>query len=103
MTNRPYSGCNVVLLWMAAHARYRTPRYLTFKQAIELGGNVRKGEHGYTMFFVKRLEVTDKDGTDGETKIIPMMKAYTVFNVDQCEGLPGRVFTLGANQGAQSR
>ncbi len=41
MTNRPYSGCNVVLLWMAANAGYRTPRYLTFKQALELGGNVR--------------------------------------------------------------
>jgi antirestriction protein ArdC len=39
VTNRPYSGCNVVLLWMAANAGYRTPRYLTFKQALELGGN----------------------------------------------------------------
>jgi hypothetical protein len=46
VTNRPYSGSNVVLLWMAQAAGYRTPRYLTFKQALELGGNVRKGEHG---------------------------------------------------------
>jgi N-terminal domain of anti-restriction factor ArdC len=43
VSNRPYSGCNVVLLWMKAYA---VPRYLTFKQALELGGNVRKGEHG---------------------------------------------------------
>ena len=43
VTNRPYSGCNVVLLWMAQAAGYRTPRFLTFKQALELGGNVRKG------------------------------------------------------------
>ena len=43
-TGRPYSGCNVVLLWMAAKAGYSTPRYLTFKQALELGGNVRRGE-----------------------------------------------------------
>src|SRR5258708_10389963 len=57
VTNRPYSGCNVVLLWMAASAGYRMPRYLTFKQAGELGGNVRKGEHGQTVFFVKRLAV----------------------------------------------
>jgi hypothetical protein len=42
VTNRPYSGCNVVLFWIAAKADYRTPRYLTFKQALELGGNVRK-------------------------------------------------------------
>src|SRR6202163_2185104 len=93
-TNRPYSGCNVVLLWMAANAGYRTPRFLTFKQALELGGNVRKGQHGYTVFFVKRLQVQDKDG-DGDTKLVPMMRAYTVFNVDQCEGLPDRVLTLG--------
>jgi antirestriction protein ArdC len=49
-TNRPYSGCNVVLLWLAANAGYRTPRYLTFKQALELGGNVRKGEHGTKVY-----------------------------------------------------
>ena len=95
VTNRPYSGCNVVLLWMAANAGYRTPRYLTFKQALELGGNVRRGEHGHTVFFVKRLQVQDKEGDDGDTKIIPMMKAYTVFNVGQCENLPDRVTTLG--------
>src|SRR5437016_13015929 len=40
VTNRPYSGCNVVLLWMAQAAGYRTPRFLTFKQALELGCNV---------------------------------------------------------------
>jgi len=95
VTNRPYSGCNVVLLWMAASAGYRTPRYLTFKQALELGGHVRRGEHGQTVFFVKRLQVADKSGEEGDTKIVPMMKAYTVFNVDQCEGLPDRVMTLG--------
>jgi antirestriction protein ArdC len=46
VSSRPYSGCNVVLLWMAQAVGYRTPRFLTFKQALELGGNVRKGEHG---------------------------------------------------------
>src|SRR6266851_3305907 len=59
VTNRPYSGCNVVLLWMAQAAAYRTPRFLTYKQALELGGSVRKGQHGYTVFFVKRLQVQD--------------------------------------------
>jgi hypothetical protein len=44
VTNRPYSGCNVVLLWMAQAAGYRTPRFLTYDQALELGGNVRRGE-----------------------------------------------------------
>jgi antirestriction protein ArdC len=50
VTSRPYSGCNIVLLWMAQAAGYRTPRFLTVKQALELGGNVRKGEHGTKVF-----------------------------------------------------
>jgi antirestriction protein ArdC len=90
-TNRPYSGSNVVLLWMAANAGYRTPRYLTFKQALDLGGNVRKGEHGTKVYFVKQLQVADRKGEEGKTRIVPMMREYTVFNVDQCEGLPDRV------------
>jgi antirestriction protein ArdC len=56
---------------------------------------VRRGEHGQTVFFVKRLQVADRGGEEGDTKIVPMMKAYTVFNVDQCDGLPDRVMTLG--------
>jgi antirestriction protein ArdC len=80
---------------MAASAGYRTPRYLTFKQALMLGGNVRKGEHGTKVFFVKQLQVADRDGEQGETRIVPLMREYTVFNVDQCEGLPERVLTLG--------
>src|SRR5262245_10699679 len=59
---RPYSGCNVVLLWMAAQRQgWNEPSYVTFKQALELGGNVRKGEHGTKVYFVKRLEVKDRD------------------------------------------
>jgi antirestriction protein ArdC len=93
-TDRPYSGCNVVLLWMAQNAGYRTPRYLTFKQAVELGGHVRKSEHGTKVYFVKQLVGRDKDD-DEKTRVIPMMREYTVFNVDQCEGLPARVMTAG--------
>src|SRR5580765_3198543 len=52
-TNRPYSGCNVVLLWLARGRGWSTPRFLTFKQALDLGGNVRKGEHGSRVYFVK--------------------------------------------------
>ena len=94
VSNRPYSGCNVVLLWMAQAAGYRTPRFLTFKQALELGGNVRKGERGTKVYFVKQLQVRDQ-GTDdsSSTRLIPMMREYTVFNVDQCENLPDSVVT----------
>jgi len=93
-TNRPYSGCNVVLLWMAQAAGYRAPRFLTFKQALELGGNVRKGERGTKVFFVKQLQVRDK-GADDEstTRLVPMLREYTVFNVEQCENLPDSVNT----------
>src|SRR3954462_15010455 len=94
VSNRPYSGCNVVLLWMAQAAGYRTPRFLTFKQALELGGNVRKGERGTKVYFVKQLQVREGDD-DTATRIVPMMREYTVFNVDQCEKLPERVMTLG--------
>ena len=91
-TNRPYSGCNVVLLWIAQAAGYRTPRFLTFKQALELGGNVRKGEHGTKVYFVKQLQVRDKGADDdASTRLVPMMREYTVFNVDQCENLPERI------------
>ena len=93
VSNRPYSGCNVVLLWMAQAAGYRTPRFLTFKQALELGGHVRKGERGTKVYFVKQLQVRDQsaDGSSS-TRLIPMMQ-YTVFNVDQCENLPASIAT----------
>jgi antirestriction protein ArdC len=92
VSNRPYSGCNVVLLWMAQAAGYRTPRFLTFKQALELGGNVRKGERGTKVYFVKQLQVRDQGGDDSSgMRVVPMMREYTVFNVDQCENLPGSV------------
>jgi antirestriction protein ArdC len=93
-SNRPYSGCNVVLLWMAQTAGYRTPRFLTFKQALDLGGNVRKGEHGTKVYFVKQLQVRDQGDDDNSSiRLIPMMRGYTVFNVDQCENLPDGIST----------
>src|SRR5436305_2930826 len=96
VTNRPYSGCNVVLLWMAQAAGYCTPRFLTFNQALELGGNVRKGERGTKVYFVKQLHVRDKAADDAaRTRVVPMMREYTVFNVDQCDNLPDRVLTAG--------
>jgi antirestriction protein ArdC len=95
-TNRPYSGCNVVLLWMAQATGYRTPRFLTFKQALELGGNVRKGERGTKVYFVKQLQVRDQGADDdATTRVVPMMREYTVFNIDQCEKLPTRITTPG--------
>ena len=79
---------------MAQAAGYRTPRFLTFKQALELGGNVRKGERGTKVYFVKQLQVRDQGADDSSsTRLIPMMREYTVFNVDQCENLPESALT----------
>ena len=87
-SGRPYSGCNVVLLWMAQQRLgWKIPRYVTFKQAQELGGSVKKGEHGTKVYFVKQLQVPDKEDAEA-TRIIPMLREYTVFNVAQCEDLP---------------
>jgi antirestriction protein ArdC len=94
VTNRLYSGCNVILLWTAQAAGYRTPRFLTFKQALELGGHVRKGERGTRICFVKQLQVRDQGADDSSARrVVPMMREYTVFNVDQCENLPDSINT----------
>lgn len=89
VTERPYSGVNVLLFWMSADKGYARPRYLTFNQAKAAGGSVRKGEHGTKVYFFKQLTIADK--ASGEEKTIPMLREYTVFNVSQCDGLPDKV------------
>src|SRR5437660_7590680 len=91
VSNRPYSGCNIILLWLARNQGWTTPRFLTFKQAAEAGGHVRKGEQGTKVYFVKQLQVKDGDGDEAESRLIPMLREYTVFNVDQCDGLPDSI------------
>ena len=62
---------------------------MTFKQALELGGAVRKGETGSMVLFASRFTKTDIDGSGEESnREIPFLKAYTVFNVAQIDGLP---------------
>lgn len=89
VSERPYSGINVLLYWASAECGYSRPRYLTFKQAKEAGGHVRRGETGMPLYFFKQLDITDK--ASGEEKTIPMLRQYTVFNVAQCEGLSDRI------------
>ncbi|MBR0801240.1 DUF1738 domain-containing protein [Bradyrhizobium jicamae] len=67
------------------------PRFLTFKQALDLGGHVRKGEHGTRVYFVKQLQIRDDGEEDTSARLVPMMREYIVFNVDQCENLPDSV------------
>jgi antirestriction protein ArdC len=86
-TGKPYRGINVLLLWSS---EYNSPFWLTFKQAQALKGNVRKGEHGTPIIFYKQLPdhaEKDEEGT-GEGERVPFVLChYTVFNVEQCDGL----------------
>lgn len=86
----PYSGVNILLLWSEAAARgYTRSTWMTFRQALALGGHVRKGERGATVVYantVVRNETCDS-GEESEHRI-PFLKAYTVFNLEQIEGLP---------------
>jgi antirestriction protein ArdC len=88
----PYNGVNVILLWSEALDRsYPSPIWMTFRQAGELGAHVRKGEHGATVVYANRItrSVTTDAGEDVE-RSIPFLKAYSVFNVAQIDGLPQR-------------
>jgi antirestriction protein ArdC len=86
----PYKGINVVMLWSAATSNgYACPLWLTFKQALELGGNVRKGETGELVVYANRITRTETDDKGEELeREIPFLKGYTVFNAEQCDGLP---------------
>jgi antirestriction protein ArdC len=89
-TGRPYHGVNTLLLWMATASKgYSSQGWVTFKQAQDLGGHVRKGEHGEHVVFWKFLDKTERDQQTGEDHSvrIPMARMYTVFNVEQCEDL----------------
>jgi hypothetical protein len=79
-------------LWSASVVNgYACPIWLTFKQAQQLGGNVRKGEHGELVVYADRINRTETDAKGEEVeRSIPFMKGYTVFNVEQCEGLPAQ-------------
>ena len=90
----PYKGINVVMLWWAATAKgYSAPLWLTFKQAQELGGHVRKGEAGELVVYADRITRTETDAKGEETeRSIPFLKGYTVFNAEQIEGLPAHYY-----------
>ena len=86
----PYRGVNVLLLWCEAQEKgYSTSVWMTFKQAQQLGATVRKGEHGSLVVFADRFTKTETDPQGQESaREIPFMKGFTVFNVEQIDGLP---------------
>lgn len=115
-TRRNYSGINILILWVEAARRgFGAQGWLTFRQAKDAGGQVRKGEKGTTIFYAARFTPKGGDGgaveatgarqgggEDGGSgagegeRWIPFLKRFTVFNVAQVDGLPPRCTALDA-------
>mgnify|MGYP001275452158 CR=1 FL=1 len=95
----PYRGVNVLLLWGEAMAKgYAAPLWMTYKQSQELGAQVRKGEHGSLVVFADRFTKTEtNDQGEAVEHAISFMKGYTVFNVDQIDGLPAHFYAQPVN------
>lgn len=95
VTGARYRGVNTLLLGLSALAfGSGDPRWATYKQASERGWQVRRGEHGTTAVFVKRLEVRDTGRPEGEedaTRRVPLLRTFTLFHVSQMEGAPAWV------------
>lgn len=92
LTARTYSGVNILILWGAVIEHdWPSQSWLTFRQAQEAGGCVRKGEHGEIVVYADRFtpeaekERAQRDGD--EARAVPFLRRFTVFNVAQCEGL----------------
>jgi antirestriction protein ArdC len=97
-TDRQYSGVNILILWGAVVERgFAGQSWLTFRQALSLGGHVRKGERGTTVVYADRFVPNDEKRRAAETgedaQAIPFLKQFTVFNIDQCEELSDEIAT----------
>lgn len=98
---KPYRGINVLLLWLSAMAKgYENPVWMTFKQAQAEGGCVRKGEKGTMVTFFRMFDAKDK--ATGDDKKIPVIRSYTVFNVEQIDGLGDKRLAKPVDTGARS-
>jgi len=96
----PYRGVNVLLLWAEATDRgFTSPYWLTFRQALELNGHVRRGETGSVVVYSKQLTKTVLDEA-GEAleEARSLLRSYVVFNVDQIDGLPAEYYPIGTER-----
>ena len=95
-TERRYSGINILILWAAVvTGGFARQHWLTFKQALSLGGCVRKGERGTTVVYADRFVPDDErrraESTGDRPQGVAFLKRFTVFNVAQCDGLPAEL------------
>jgi antirestriction protein ArdC len=101
-SRRAYRGINVVLLELEAQARgYPLNRWLTYRQADELGGQVRRSEQGCSVVFWRLRNVAatadaypSEDEHDLPDRVIPLLRSFTLFNVAQIDGLPPELMTV---------
>ncbi len=100
----PYRGVNVLMLWASAQERgFSSPYWMTFQQAQSLSGAVRKGERGtkvvkagQSVFDDDKADTSESGGEAEGSKVRRWLKAYTVFNCDQIDGLPERYWSAEA-------
>src|SRR5215207_8441699 len=95
---KPYSGINTLILWLEAVEKgHRSPTWMTYRQAQELGGQVRRGERGSQVVYMGETTKTRRDEGAGEEteQGVRFLKTYTVFNVGQIDSLP-EAFTIPA-------
>jgi antirestriction protein ArdC len=84
-----YKGINILMLWSEAELKgFVCPIWMTYRQAQELGAQVKKGEHGSLVVYADKITRTETDDSGAESsREIAFMKGYTVFNCEQIEGL----------------
>ncbi len=92
----PYTGINIIMLWSSAVAQgFAAPIWMTYRQANELGAQVRKGERGSLVVYANTISRTEQnDNGEEEEHFIPFMKGYTVFNVEQIDSLPEQYYGI---------
>jgi len=101
-SRRPYRGVNALLLALEATSHgYPLNRWLTYRQAAELGGQVRRGERGTTVVLWRLRKVAataetypEPQDPDLHERVIPLLRAFTVFNLAQVDGVPAALQTV---------
>jgi antirestriction protein ArdC len=96
-SGEPYRGINVLMLWASAELQgFSCPLWVTFRQAKELGGYVRKGEKGSPVVYSSSITKTVEEDDGGEQEQeVHFLKQYTVFNAEQVEGLAASLTEKG--------
>jgi antirestriction protein ArdC len=91
ISSKNYQGINTLLLWGEQQEKgFQSNTWLTYKQAAALGGNVLKGSKGSQVIYFQMILNKSKENLalpPNEQRMIPMLKSYTVFNLEQCENI----------------